>query len=113
MQKALFAGSHLERLPCWTAILTSRLPDPCDSPATLGRAQGIRHLARAVAQNASIESVFLDPSILSNSFGQKLARQLRRLASPNIFPGSDHARPSRSQKEGLGSLFLLFTVREK
>jgi TrmH family RNA methyltransferase len=39
--------------------------------------EGIRHLARAVQHNASIESVFLDPSVLSNPFGQKLARRLR------------------------------------
>lgn len=40
--------------------------------------EGIRHLARAVEQHAPIESVFLDPSVLSNPFGQKLARQLRQ-----------------------------------
>ena len=40
--------------------------------------EGIRHLARAVEHNASIESVFLDPSVLSNPFGQRLARRLRK-----------------------------------
>jgi TrmH family RNA methyltransferase len=40
--------------------------------------EGIRHLARAVEQNAPIESVFLDASVLSNPFGQKLARRLRK-----------------------------------
>ncbi|MGA8086818.1 MAG: RNA methyltransferase [Terracidiphilus sp.] len=40
--------------------------------------EGIRHLARAVEHSASIESVFLDPSVLSNPFGQKLARRLRQ-----------------------------------
>src|SRR6266567_9384386 len=40
--------------------------------------EGIRHLACAVEQNAPIESVFLDPSVLSNPFGQKLARRLRQ-----------------------------------
>jgi TrmH family RNA methyltransferase len=40
--------------------------------------EGIRHVARAVEQNAPIESVFLDPSVLSNPFGQKLARRLRK-----------------------------------
>lgn len=40
--------------------------------------EGIRHLARAVEQHAPIESVFLDPSVLSNPFGQKLARRLRQ-----------------------------------
>jgi TrmH family RNA methyltransferase len=40
--------------------------------------EGIRHLARAVEQHARIESVFLDPSVLSNPFGQKLAKRLRQ-----------------------------------
>jgi TrmH family RNA methyltransferase len=40
--------------------------------------EGIRHLARAVEHNAPIESVFLDTSVLSNPFGQKLARRLRK-----------------------------------
>jgi hypothetical protein len=40
--------------------------------------EGIRHLARAVEHNAPIESVFLEPSVLSNPFGQKLARRLRK-----------------------------------
>jgi TrmH family RNA methyltransferase len=46
--------------------------------------EGIRHLARAVEHCAPIESVFLDPSVLSNPFGQKLARQLRQQGVPGI-----------------------------
>src|SRR5260370_32733192 len=46
--------------------------------------EGIRHLARAVEHNAPIESVFLDPSVLSNSFGQKLAHRLRKRSVPGI-----------------------------
>jgi RNA methyltransferase, TrmH family len=46
--------------------------------------EGIRHLARAVEQGASIDSVFLDPSALSNLFGQKLARRLRQQGVPGI-----------------------------
>ncbi len=46
--------------------------------------EGIRHLARAVEHRASIESVFLDPSVLSNSFGQKLAWRLRKRSVPGI-----------------------------
>jgi len=46
--------------------------------------EGIRHLARAVQHSASIESVFLDPSVLSNPFGQKLARRLRQQGVPGI-----------------------------
>ena len=46
--------------------------------------EGIRHLARAVEHCAQIESVFLDPSVLSNPFGQKLARRLRQQGVPGI-----------------------------
>lgn len=46
--------------------------------------EGIRHLTRAVEHNAVIESVFLDPSVLSNLFGRKLARRLRNRRIPGI-----------------------------
>jgi TrmH family RNA methyltransferase len=46
--------------------------------------EGIRHVARAVEQNAALDSVFLDPSVLSNPFGQKLARRLRKRGTPGI-----------------------------
>jgi tRNA G18 (ribose-2'-O)-methylase SpoU len=46
--------------------------------------EGIRHLARAVEHCAPIESVFLDPSALSNPFGQKLARRLRQKGVPGV-----------------------------
>lgn len=46
--------------------------------------EGIRHLARAVEHCASIDSVFLDSSVLSNPFGQKLARRLRQQGVPGI-----------------------------
>lgn len=46
--------------------------------------EGIRHLARAVEHCAPIESVFLDPSVLSNPCGQKLARRLRQQGVPGI-----------------------------
>jgi TrmH family RNA methyltransferase len=46
--------------------------------------EGIRHLARAIEHRAPIDSVFLDPSILSNPFGQRLARQLRKQGVPGI-----------------------------
>jgi TrmH family RNA methyltransferase len=46
--------------------------------------EGIRHLARAIKHNAAIESVFLDPSVLSNLFGRKLARRLRKRGIPSI-----------------------------
>jgi hypothetical protein len=37
-------------------------------------------VARTTEDHAAIESVFLDPSVLSNPFGQKLARRLRKQA---------------------------------
>lgn len=46
--------------------------------------EGIRHLARAVEHKAPIESVFVDPSVLSNPFGQKLAKRLRKRGIPGI-----------------------------
>ena len=46
--------------------------------------EGIRHLARAVEHNALIGSVFVEPSVLSNPFGQKLARRLRKRGIPSI-----------------------------
>ncbi|MFC5864045.1 TrmH family RNA methyltransferase [Acidicapsa dinghuensis] len=46
--------------------------------------EGIRHLARAVEESAPIEQLFVDPSIFSNRFGQKLVRKLRRAGTPGI-----------------------------
>ena len=46
--------------------------------------EGIRHLARAVEHCAPIESVFLNTSVLSNPFGQKLARRLHQHGVPGI-----------------------------
>lgn len=46
--------------------------------------EGICHLASAAERFAPIESVFLDPSVLSNPFGQKLARRLRQQGIPGI-----------------------------
>ncbi len=46
--------------------------------------EGVRHLARAVEHKAPIELVFLDPSILTNAFGRKLANHLRKRAIRGI-----------------------------
>ena len=46
--------------------------------------EGIRHLARADEHKAPIESVFVDPSVLSNPFGQKLTKRLRKRGIPGI-----------------------------
>jgi len=39
--------------------------------------EGIRHVSRAL-EYTTLESVFLDPSALSNPYGQKLARRLSK-----------------------------------
>lgn len=44
--------------------------------------EGIRHLARAVDERAPIQSVFFDPSVLSNRFGRKLVCKLRKSGIP-------------------------------
>jgi len=46
--------------------------------------EGIRHLARAVEERAPIESVFFDPSVLSNGFGRKLVRRMLQSHVPAI-----------------------------
>lgn len=46
--------------------------------------EGIRHLARAIEHKTPMESVFLESSVLSNSFGQKLARRLRKRGVPGV-----------------------------
>lgn len=46
--------------------------------------EGIRHVARAAEQHALLHSIFLDPSVLCNPFGQKLARRLRQSGIPGV-----------------------------
>jgi TrmH family RNA methyltransferase len=46
--------------------------------------EGIRHLARAVEHNRSIQQLVVDPSVLSNHFGQKLVSRLRQRCVPAI-----------------------------
>jgi RNA methyltransferase, TrmH family len=46
--------------------------------------EGIRHLARAVEHKAPIRSIFVEPSVLVNPFGQKLAHGLRKRGVPGI-----------------------------
>ena len=46
--------------------------------------EGIRHLARAVEQNSRLEQLIVVPSVLSNSFGQKLVRKVQQSSVPCI-----------------------------
>src|SRR5215469_10189883 len=46
--------------------------------------EGIRHVFRAAEHHAPIQSLFVDPSRLSNSFGRKLVQRLQRSGVPGI-----------------------------
>jgi TrmH family RNA methyltransferase len=48
------------------------------SRAGLYLIEGIRHVAQAVEHQAPIQSIFYEPSTLSNQFGQKLTKWLLR-----------------------------------
>src|SRR6266481_4951739 len=82
---------HENKYPLISNARDSRFLTLCSLQTPHGRSrtglyiiEGIRHLARAVEHNAPIESVFLEPSVLSNPFGQKLARRLRKRGIPSI-----------------------------
>jgi RNA methyltransferase, TrmH family len=68
--------------------------------------EGIRHLARAVEHCAPIETVFLDPSVLSNLFGQRLARRLRQQGVPGIRLSRDLYRDLTlaTEPQGIGAV---------
>jgi len=68
--------------------------------------EGIRHVTRASEERAPIQSLFLSPGVLSNPFGQKLARRLRRSGIP-----SEHLTPQlysdltlAAEPQGLGAV---------
>jgi len=68
--------------------------------------EGIRHVARSVEQHAAIESVFVDLSLLSSPFGQKLARRLRRSGVPGIrlAPQLYRELTLASEPQGIGAV---------
>ena len=68
------------------SFLTLRSLETPQGRSRTGRyiVEGIRHLARAVEDNAPIESLFLVPSMLSNPLGQGLARRLRKQHVPGV-----------------------------
>src|SRR5438552_6299428 len=66
---------HENKYPLISNARDSRFLTLCSLQTPHGRSrtglyiiEGIRHLARAVEHNAPIESVFLEPSVLSNPF---------------------------------------------
>jgi TrmH family RNA methyltransferase len=56
---------------------------PGRSRSRLYLIEGIRHVSRAV-EHTALESIFLDPSSLSNHYGKKLARRLHKAGVPGI-----------------------------
>lgn len=68
--------------------------------------EGIRHLARAVEERAPIESVFFDPSILSNRFGRKLVRRLMQshVAAIRLSPQLYRDLTLATEPQGVGAV---------
>jgi len=68
--------------------------------------EGIRHLARAVEQRALINSVFIDPSVLNNPFGQRLAGRLRKQGVPGIrlSPALYRTLTLANEPQGIGAV---------
>jgi len=68
--------------------------------------EGIRHVARAAEQNSSIQLLFVEPSILSNPFGQKLVRRLRKSGTPGIRLSSQlyRAFTTAAEPQGIGAI---------
>ena len=66
--------------------------------------EGIRHLGRAVEHNVAIESVFVDPSVLSNPFGQKLARRLRKNGGIRLSHQLYRNLTLASEPQGIGAI---------
>lgn len=64
--------------------LRSLQSTPGRSHSGLYLIEGIRHVARALEHHTPIQSLFVDPSILSNPFGRKLARRLRKSGVPSL-----------------------------
>src|SRR5262245_9872930 len=68
--------------------------------------EGIRHVARAVEERALIQSIFVTPNVLSNPFGQKLARRLRQSGTPclRLAPTLYRDLTLAAEPQGLGAV---------
>ncbi len=68
--------------------------------------EGIRHVARAVEERAPIESIFVAPNVLSNPFGQKLARRLRQSGAPclRLSPNLYRDLTLAAEPQGMGAV---------
>jgi len=65
-------------------VLRSLQTERSRSQTGLYLIEGIRHVARAIEQNAPLQLLFVDPSVLSNPFGRRLARRIRLSGVPGI-----------------------------
>jgi RNA methyltransferase, TrmH family len=72
--------------------------------------EGIRHVARALEECAPIQLLFVDPTVLSNPFGQKLARRLRQSGVPclRLEPQLYRSLTLAAEPQGMGAV-----VRQK
>jgi TrmH family RNA methyltransferase len=68
--------------------------------------EGIRHVARAVEQNAPVQLLFVDPSVLSNPFGLKLARRVRQsgVAGIRLAPDLYRELTLAAEPQGIGAI---------
>src|SRR2546425_6965943 len=68
--------------------------------------EGIRHVTRAAEEHAPIQSLFLSPAVLSNPFGQKLARSLRQSGIPStqLAPRLYRDLTLAAEPQGLGAV---------
>jgi len=68
--------------------------------------EGIRHLSRAVEARSAVQSIFIDPSVLSNHYGRKLARKLRKQGVPGVRLSCDLYRTltMASEPQGVGAV---------
>ncbi len=68
--------------------------------------EGIRHVVRAVEQKAPIQLLFVDPSVLSNPFGQKLARRARQsgVAGIRLAPQLYRELTLAAEPQGIGAV---------
>ena len=68
--------------------------------------EGIRHVARAIEHNAPFQLLFIDTSVLSNPFGQKLARRIRQagVAGVRLAPQLYRELSLAAEPQGIGAV---------
>ena len=68
--------------------------------------EGIRHVARAFEQRIPLKLLFVDPSLLSNPFGRKLARRIRQSGTQSIrvSPAIYQDLTCAAQPQGIGAV---------